>query len=66
MIGGPEAAVKRLDPIFKSLAPGRGDIPRTAGREKAAEGTPRKATCIADPLEPVISSRWSTTGSSTE
>src|SRR5579864_2037215 len=34
MIGGPEEAVKRLDPIFKTLAPGRGDIPRTPGREK--------------------------------
>ena len=34
MIGGPEEAVKRLDPIFKTLAPGVGDIPRTPGREK--------------------------------
>jgi 6-phosphogluconate dehydrogenase len=34
MIGGPDEAVKRLDPIFKSLAPGRGSIPRTPGREK--------------------------------
>jgi 6-phosphogluconate dehydrogenase len=34
MIGGPDQAVKRLDPIFKTLAPGRGDVPRTAGREK--------------------------------
>jgi len=34
MIGGPIQAVQRLDPIFKSLAPGVGDIPRTAGREK--------------------------------
>jgi 6-phosphogluconate dehydrogenase len=33
MIGGPEETVKRLDPIFKTLAPGRGDIPRTPGRE---------------------------------
>jgi 6-phosphogluconate dehydrogenase len=32
MIGGPDAAVERLDPIFKALAPGRGDIPRTEGR----------------------------------
>jgi 6-phosphogluconate dehydrogenase len=31
MIGGPDEAVKRLDPIFKTLAPGRGDIPRTPG-----------------------------------
>ncbi len=34
MIGGPEEQVKRLDPIFKTLAPGIGDIPRTPGREK--------------------------------
>jgi len=34
MIGGEEAVVKRLDPIFASLAPGLGDIPRTPGREK--------------------------------
>jgi 6-phosphogluconate dehydrogenase len=34
MIGGPEATVKHLDPIFKTLAPGRGDVPRTPGREK--------------------------------
>jgi 6-phosphogluconate dehydrogenase len=34
MIGGPEAAVRHLDPIFETLAPGMGDIPRTAGREK--------------------------------
>ena len=36
MIGGPEEAVQHLDPIFKTLAPGRGDIPRTPGREKIA------------------------------
>jgi len=34
MIGGDLTAVKRLDPIFKTLAPGRGSIPRTPGREK--------------------------------
>jgi len=33
MIGGPDQAVKRLDPIFKTLAPGPGSIPRTAGRK---------------------------------
>ena len=33
MIGGPDAAVRRLDPIFQSLAPGRGAIDRTPGRE---------------------------------
>ncbi|MEI6971891.1 MAG: decarboxylating 6-phosphogluconate dehydrogenase [bacterium] len=35
MIGGEDAIVNRLDPIFVTLAPGRGDdIPRTPGREK--------------------------------
>jgi 6-phosphogluconate dehydrogenase len=34
MIGGPEAAVKYLDPIFKTIAPGIGDASRTPGREK--------------------------------
>ncbi|MFZ3380213.1 MAG: decarboxylating 6-phosphogluconate dehydrogenase, partial [Candidatus Acidiferrales bacterium] len=34
MIGGEQVAVQRLDPIFKTLAPGRGDIARTPGREK--------------------------------
>jgi len=34
MIGGDKAAVERLDPIFKTLAPGRGTADRTAGREK--------------------------------
>jgi len=36
MIGGPKEAFQKLDPIFKTLAPGRGDIPRTPGREKMA------------------------------
>ena len=34
MIGGEPEVVKRLDPIFATLAPGRGDIPPTPGREK--------------------------------
>jgi 6-phosphogluconate dehydrogenase len=34
MIGGEKDVVQRLDPIFASLAPGMGDIPRTPGREK--------------------------------
>jgi 6-phosphogluconate dehydrogenase len=34
MIGGEKDVVARLDPIFKTLAPGIGDIPRTPGREK--------------------------------
>jgi len=34
MIGGENEVVKRLDPIFSTLAPGMGDVPRTPGREK--------------------------------
>src|SRR5881392_4258888 len=34
MIGGETDVVKRLDPIFKTLAPGRGNIDRTPGRDK--------------------------------
>jgi 6-phosphogluconate dehydrogenase len=34
MIGGEAEVVNRLDPIFKQLAPGVGDISRTPGREK--------------------------------
>ena len=36
MIGGERDVVAHLDPIFATLAPGRGTIPRTPGREKAA------------------------------
>jgi 6-phosphogluconate dehydrogenase len=35
MIGGPDEAIERLDPIFKTLAPGRGEIERTPGRAEA-------------------------------
>jgi 6-phosphogluconate dehydrogenase len=38
MIGGDSAVVEHLDPIFAQLAPGPGEIPRTAGRE-AVDGT---------------------------
>lgn len=34
MIGGDEGAVKRLDPIFKVLAPGKGDIARTPNADR--------------------------------
>jgi 6-phosphogluconate dehydrogenase len=34
MIGGESEVVKHLDPLFATLAPGVGDIPRTLGREK--------------------------------
>jgi 6-phosphogluconate dehydrogenase len=34
MIGGNQPIVQHLDPIFAALAPGRGDIPRTPGRDQ--------------------------------
>ena len=36
MIGGPEESARHLDPIFKTLAPGRGNIARTPGRENTS------------------------------
>ena len=63
MIGG-DAVVKHLDPIFKTLAPGIGDIPRTPGREKRG-GPPSRAISIAAPTERATSSRWCTTASNT-
>src|SRR5882672_12955547 len=39
MIGGDKDTVQRLDPIFKTLAPGRGEIGRTPGREKVTGST---------------------------
>jgi len=36
MVGGDKATVQRLDPIFKTLAPGRGTVERTPGRDKLA------------------------------
>ena len=34
MIGGEATIVQHLDPIFKTLAPGRGNVDRTPGRDK--------------------------------
>ena len=34
MIGGEKEAVQSLDPIFATLAPGNGNVPRTPGREQ--------------------------------
>ncbi len=48
MVGGEKEVFDHLEPIFKTLAPGRGDIPRTPGREKIAfmteEGGTREST----------------------
>ena len=49
MIGGPKAAVERLDPIFKTLAPGRG-VHRRARRAARRWAAPRRtAICTAAP-----------------
>jgi 6-phosphogluconate dehydrogenase len=37
MVGGPDAAVRRLEPIFKSLAPGKGIIPDTPGLAESTQ-----------------------------
>jgi len=51
MIGGDAAIVRRLDPIFKTLAPGRGEIPPTPNREgrdpRAEEGYLHAGPCGA-------------------
>jgi 6-phosphogluconate dehydrogenase len=39
MIGGEPAIVQHLDPLFTTLAPGIGEIPRTPGRERVTTGT---------------------------
>jgi 6-phosphogluconate dehydrogenase len=48
MIGGEQDVVKHLDPIFSTLAPGRGDVPRTPGREKL-DGTAEQGYLHCDP-----------------
>ena len=45
MIGGEEAVVKHLDPIFAQLAPGAGDIARTPGRETSGGTAERGYLC---------------------
>ena len=49
MIGGDEAAVRRLDPVFRTLAPGRGSIERTPGRD-AARGTAEEGYVHCGPV----------------
>ena len=46
MIGGEDAAVKRLDPIFAALAPGTHPRPAPRGA-RAVAGPPSRATCTA-------------------
>jgi 6-phosphogluconate dehydrogenase len=48
MIGGSESVVKHLDPIFKALAPGIGDTPRTPGRP-SGKGTAEEGYLYCGP-----------------
>jgi len=48
MIGGPREAFQRLEPIFKTLAPGVGTIPATPGREKVT-GTAEQGYLLCGP-----------------
>ncbi len=48
MIGGEEEIVKHLDPIFKTLAPGRGNVSQTPGRENK-EGTAEEGYLCCGP-----------------
>jgi 6-phosphogluconate dehydrogenase len=50
MIGGDKDAVDHLDPIFKTLAPGRGDIPRTKNRETIADNRAEEGYIHAGPV----------------
>jgi len=63
MIGGDTEAVERLDPIFKTIAPGR--APSRTPRDASPAAPPRTATCTAARPAPATSSRWCTTASST-
>jgi len=54
MIGGPKDVVQQLDPIFKTLAPGRGDIPAHRDARNCL-APPRTATFTAAPPAPDIS-----------
>src|ERR1700722_7994822 len=49
MIGGEVEAVRQLDPIFATLAPGAGAIPRTPGREKM-DGTAEQGYLHCGPI----------------
>jgi 6-phosphogluconate dehydrogenase len=52
MIGGQPEVVQHLDPIFKTLAPGRGNAERTPGREKGggtSEGTSEEGYLYCGP-----------------
>ncbi len=55
MVGGSTAAVERLTPILEALAPGLGEIPRTAGPRGPRPSAPSAATSTPGPAGPGIS-----------
>ena len=65
MIGGDKTLVDRLDPIFATLAPGAGSIPKTPGREHDDVRVTNRAIFMPVPPAAAISSRWCITASNT-
>ena len=65
MVGGDEVAVKTIEPILKTIAPGTGRDRADPGPRAATWPRRSRATCTADRPAPATSSRWSTTASST-
>ena len=55
MIGGETDVVKRLDPIFETLAPGPRRHPAHAGPREAGRHRRERATCTAAPPAPATS-----------
>ena len=66
MIGGENDVVRRLDPIFATIAPGVEAAERTPGRTDANATTAEAGYLHCGPPGLATSSRWSTTGSSTD
>ena len=64
MIGGDEAVVRRIDPVFAALAPSIEAAPRTPGREKLG-GTAEHGYLHCGRAARATLSRWFTTASST-
>ena len=65
MIGGEAEVVRRLDPLFATLAPGAGLAAAHTRPRASAAARPSRAICTAARTAPATSSRWSTTASST-
>ena len=55
MMGGSKESADRLDPIFKTLAPGVGDVRLQLRGAQAKRAPPSKAICIAARPAPAIS-----------